>query len=161
METGATNFVHSILSGLSTQVVNTASGFFQQGFGGVDRLLASGGTRMRSMMGFNTAGLVAPEEASILAMATFNSWRTAFKVASESFKTGVAYDGVGKFQTYENPLTSAYWGVSPTSNMGLAIDNYGKYTSFMVRHVMGGTDARFQLLAAMALKPLTLVGLLL
>lgn len=147
VETGTTNFVNSILSGISTQVVNTASGFMQQVTNGTDRLLASGGTRLRSTLGMNIEGMVAPEEASILAVGTFNSWRQAFKVASESFKTGVAYDGVGKFQAYKNPITSEYWGVAPDSNMGLAIDNYGKYTSFMVRNVMGGTDAFFKVLS--------------
>ena len=147
VETGATNFTHSILSGISTQVVNTASGFFQQMTNGTDRLLASGGTRFRSMFGLSTDDLVAPAEASILAVGTFNSWRQAFKVASQSFKTGEAYDGVGKFQAYKNPLTSAYWGVPPESNMGLAIDTYGKYTGFMVRNVMGGTDAFFKVTA--------------
>ncbi len=141
-----TSFTYSILSGIQTQAVNVLGGVLQIGQSMADRYLTEAGTRMRILVGANTDGLIAPGEAAVYRQSLQYSIRQSVAMGAKAFKTGQNY-GRGKFQQFEDPFVPSYWGMDPSTPQASLLKIWGTGTGFMVRNVMGGTDAFFKVMS--------------
>ena len=150
IDVATTHFVYSILSGTQTQFVNFVGNSAQLGQSIADRYLSEAGTYFRVLSGIGADGesdLVAIGESAVYRQAMSYSMRQALDFAWKAAKTGEQYRGVGKFDTNIDVFNPEYWGMNPESMYSQMLKYYGNATGFMVRNVMGGTDAFFKVAA--------------
>lgn len=134
-----TSYMGSILSGVGTQ--------FLVAFGGATNMVSRIAERKIApfIPSFRGDDTVAREEFDIMMSAYKSSFLDGTKAFWKTFSTGEAYKGIGNFGEYQDlPLPSEQFKLS---GIGAKLaDSAFRGTQFMMRNVMGGTDAFFRVI---------------
>lgn len=135
-----TSYMGSMLSGVSTQVLNIGGTLANISINMAERKVASWLPK-----GEHAADEVMNDEVSAMLIGYTSSFKDALKAGWKTLKTGDPYKGMGAFgEDYSMPLPSekfALDGVSAT-----AADFALKALSYPIRNVMGSSDAFFKVL---------------
>lgn len=136
-----TNYMASMLSGLSTQVVNIGGSVSNMLVQTAERKVASWFPKRWG----NELDEVYADEMSALMIGYTSSFADAFKAGLKTLKTGEAYKGIGSFgQDYSVTLPSEQFKLGGFG--GQLLDGAYKVLTFPIRNVMGSSDAFFKVI---------------
>lgn len=133
-----TNYVSSMLSGLSTQVLNIGGNIANISANLMERKIASWMPK-----GKNALDEVQNDELTATLIGYRSSFFDAWKSAWHTLKTGEMYKGMDATgNQVDTPLPSEYFKLSGAT--GSIMDFTFNALRFPIRNVMGGTDAFFK-----------------
>ena len=136
-----TNYVSSMLSGLSTQVLNIGGNVANLSTKLMDRKLAAWLPK-----GKNAPDEVQTDEITAQMIAYTSSFSDALSTAWKTLKTGEMYKGMDATGSrIDAPLPSEYFKLSGIG--GSLLDGAFNFARFPIRNVMGSTDAFFKVIS--------------
>lgn len=133
-------FISSILSGVQTHIVNTASNALKAVFSPLDTFVAS---HLKS----SGPEIVQKGEASAQLQGMFESNWEALQMAFKVLKTGEAYGGASKVDVdYAKAISANALGIKEGTTAAWMADATGKFVRLPVDNLMGAEDAFFKVL---------------
>lgn len=133
-------FISSILSGVQTHIVNTASNALKAVFSPLDTFVAS-------HIKADGPDIVQKGEATAQLQGMFESNWEALQMAFRVLKTGEAYGGASKVDVdYAKAISANALNIKEGTTAAWAVDTAGKFVRLSVDNLMGAEDAFFKVL---------------